>query len=176
MNSDFHVLNLAAYSTPEIFEDPHKDYVAFGEGNDFYSEIIEAFLNSPTTASCVQGVSNQIFGKGFDALDSNRKPAEFASFKSLFKPRDLKRVCLDYKLLGEAAFQVTYKGDKVVQVTHFNRETLRAEKCDDKGKINAYYYSPKWSEHRDGDKLTRIPVFGSGATNEIYIIRKYIPT
>lgn len=176
MNSDFHVLNLAAYSTPEIFEDPHKDYVAFGEGNDFYSEIIEAFLNSPTTASCVQGVSNQIFGKGFDALDSNRKPAEFASFKSLFKPRDLKRVCLDYKLLGEAAFQVTYKGDKVVQVTHFNRETLRAEKCDDKGKINAYYYSPKWSEHRDGDKLTRIPVFGSGATNEIYIIRKYIPS
>ena len=176
MNSDFHVLNLAAYSTPEIFEDPHQDYVAFGKNNDFYSEIIEAFLNSPTTSSVVQGVSNQIFGKGFDALDSSRKPDEYASFKSLFKARDLKRVCLDYKLLGEAAFQVTYKGQKVVQVTHFNRETLRAEKCDDKGKINAYYYSPKWSEHRDGDKLTRIPVFGSGATNEIYIIRKYIPS
>ena len=176
MNSDFHVLNLAAYQTPEIYEDPHSDYVGYGDHNDFYTELINAFLNSPTTNSIVTGVVGQIMGKGFSALDANRKPDEFASFKNLFKAKDLKRICMDYKLLGEAAFQVTYKGKKVVQVSHFNRETLRAEKCDDKGKINAYYYSPKWSEHREGDKLTRIPVFGSGAANEIYIIRRFIPS
>ena len=176
MNSDFHILNLAAYKTPEVYEDPHSDYVSFGDNNNFYQELIDAYLNSPTTNSIITGVVGQIYGKGFDALDSNRRPDEFASFKSLFKASDLKRVCLDYKLLGEAAFQVTYKGGKVAQVTHFNRETLRAEKCDDKGKINAYYYCPNWAEHKEGDKLTRIPVFGSGATNEIYIIRKHIPS
>ena len=176
MNSDFHILKLEAYKTPEIFEDPHRDFVSFGEGNDFYTQIIDAYLNSPTTNSIVTGVVGQIFGKGFSALDANRRPDEFASFKSLFKAKDLKRVCLDYKLLGEAALQVTYSGSKVVKVTHFNRETLRAEKCDHKGVINAYYYFPKWSEYQDGDKLTRIPVFGSGAKNEIYIIRRYIPS
>lgn len=176
MNSEFHVINLEAYKTPEIFEDPHRDFVSFGEGNDFYSEIINAYLNSPTTNSIVTGVVGQIFGKGFSALDASKRPDQFASFKNLFKAKDLKRVCLDYKLLGEAAFQVTYKGSKVDKVTHFNRETLRAEKCDDKGVINAYYYFPKWSEYQDGDKLTRIPVFGSGANNEIYIIRRYIPS
>ena len=31
MNSDFHVLNLAAYQTPEIYEDPHSDYVGYGD-------------------------------------------------------------------------------------------------------------------------------------------------
>jgi len=176
MNSDFHILKLEAYKTPEIFEDPHRDFVSFGEGNDFYSQIIDAYLNSPTTNSIVTGVVGQIFGKGFSALDANRRPDEFAAFKSLFKAKDLKRVCLDYKLLGEAALQVTYSGSKVVKVSHFNRETLRAEKCDHKGVINAYYYFPKWSEYQDGDKLTRIPVFGSGAKNEIYIIRRYIPS
>ena len=85
------------------------------------------------------------------------------SFKSLFKSKDLKKIALDYKLLGEAAIQVSYLQKKVVKVSHFNRETLRAEKCDDKGAINAYYYHPKWKDYKDGDKLTRIPAFGSGA-------------
>ena len=176
MNSDFHILNLEAYKTPEDYEDPHSDFVAFGDDNNFYQELIDAYLNSPTTNSIITGVVGQIYGKGFDALDSSRRPDEFAAFKSLFKAKDLKRICLDYKLLGEAAFQVTYNGSKVDKVTHFNRETLRAEKCDHKGVINAYYYFPKWDEYQEGDKLTRIPVFGSGAKNEIYIIRRHIPS
>ena len=176
MNSDFHILNLAAYKTPEVYEDPHEDFVAFGENNNFYQELIDAYLNSPTTNSIITGIVGQIYGKGFSALDASRRPDEFAAFKKLFKAKDLKRVCLDYKLLGEAAFQITYKGNKVEKVSHFNRETLRAEKCDYRGKINAYYYSPNWSEYREGDKLTRIPVFGSKAKNEIYIIRKHIPS
>ena len=176
MNSDFHVLKLEAYKTPEIYEDPHSDYVGYGENNDFYTEIIDCYLNSPTTNSIITGVVGQIYGKGFSALDANRRPDEFAAFKGLFKSKDLKRICLDYKLLGEAAIQVSYSGKKVVKVSHFNRETLRAEKCDDKGHINAYYYCPKWSEHKEGDKITRIPVFGSGANNEIYIIRRFIPS
>lgn len=176
MNSDFHILNLAAYKTPEVYEDPHEDFVAYGDDNNFYQELIDAYLNSPTTNSIITGVVGQIYGKGFDALDSNRRPDEFAQFKKLFKPKDLKRVCLDYKLLGEAAFQITYKGNKVDKVSHFNRETLRAEKCDHRGDINAYYYHPHWDEYRDGDKLTRIPVFGSGAKNEIYVIRRFIPS
>ena len=174
-NSDFHVLELSAYQTPEIYEDPREDYVSYGEDNNLYQDLIDAFLNSPTTGSIITGVSNQIYGKGFSALDSNRKPDEYAQFIGLFKAKDLKKICLDLKLLGEAAFQITYKGKRVESVSHFNRETLRPEKCDDKGKINAYYYCPKWVDHRQGDPLTRIPVFGSGATNEIYIIRRFIP-
>ncbi len=175
-NSDFHIVNLAAYQTPEIIEDVNEDFISWGDNNDFYSELIDVYLNSPTSHSIISGVVNQIVGKGFSALDSNRKPDEYAKFIQLFKKKDLKRIALDLKLLGEAAFQVTYNNKKVVDVSHFNRETLRAEKCDKKGKINAYYYHPKWSDYKKGDKLTRIPVFGSGASNELYIIRRHIPS
>lgn len=174
-NSNFHILELEAYQTPTIHEDPRDDFVSFGQDNNYYQEVIDAYLNSATTNSIITGVSNQIYGKGFSALDSNRRPDEYAQFKGLFKAKDLKKVCLDLKLLGEAAFQVTYKGKKVSAVSHFNRETLRAEKCDHRGKINAYYYFPKWEDYRNGDELTRIPVFGSGASNEVFIIKRSIP-
>ena len=175
MNS-LEVIQLEAYQTPEVIEDAKKDYVAFGTNNLFYDELIDVYLNSPTSHSTITGIVNQIVGKGLHAHNASKKPDEFAQFRSLFKAKDLKKIALDYKLLGEAAIQVSYLQKKVVKVSHFNRETLRAEKCDDKGAINAYYYHPKWKDYKDGDKLTRIPVFGSGAKNEIYIIRRHIPS
>jgi len=175
MNS-LEVIQLEAYQTPEVIKDAKKDYVAFGSGNSFYDELIDVYLNSPTSHSTITGIVNQIVGKGMHAHNASKKPDEFAQFRSLFKAKDLKKIALDYKLLGEAAIQVSYLQKKVVKVSHFNRETLRAEKCDDKGAINAYYYHPKWKDYKDGDKLTRIPVFGSGAKNEIYIIRRHIPS
>jgi hypothetical protein len=176
INSDFHIVNLSAYQTPEIVENPNEEFISYGEDNNYYQELIDAYLNSPTTGSIINGISNQIYGKGVNAHNASKKPNEYAQMKSLFKKKCLQKIAMDLKLLGEAAFQVIYKGKKVVSVSHFNRETLRAEKCDDKGKINAYYYHPNWSEYQNPDELTRIPVFGSGASNEIYIIRKFIPS
>ena len=51
-------------------------------------------------------------------------------------------------MLGQAAVQVIYNRSKtaIVKVVHHPMETLRAEKCDSKGTIRAYYYHPKWSE------------------------------
>lgn len=170
------MIQLESYQTPEVIEDTKKDFVAFGTDNGFYDQLIDVYLNSPTSHSSITGIVNQIVGKGLHAHNASMKPNEFANFKSLVKQKDLKKIALDYKLLGEASIQVSYLQKKVVKVSHFNRETLRAEKCDDKGAINAYYYHPKWSEYQDGDKLTRIPVFGSGSKNEIYIIRRHIPS
>ena len=170
------MIQLESYQTPEVIEDTKKDFVSFGTDNGFYDQLIDVYLNSPTSHSSITGIVNQIVGKGIHAHNASMKPNEFANFKSLVKQKDLKKIALDYKLLGEASIQVSYLQKKVVKVSHFNRETLRAEKCDDKGAINAYYYHPKWSEYQDGDKLTRIPVFGSGSKNEIYIIRRHIPS
>ncbi len=175
MNNNFHILELSAYQTPDAIEDPKEDFVSYGADNSFYHEIIDAYSNSPTSNSIITGVVNQIVGKGLHCHDADRKPNEYAKFKSLFKDKEFKRVALDLKLLGEAALQITYRGKKVAQISHFNRETLRAEKCDKNGKINAYYYHPKWSDYSKGDKLIRIPTFGSGGKNEIYIIRRHIP-
>jgi len=95
---------------------------------------------------------------------------------SLLKKKDLFRVVQDFIILGEGAFQVTYNNQrKIKKLTYFPRQTLRAEKCNEKGEIDAYYYHRDWKEYNRNDKLKRIPVFGtSKEQNELFIVKKYV--
>ena len=116
-----------------------------------------------------------VYGKGLDGLDSNRKPEQYASMKILLKPKDVKRVISDRKKLGMGALQVTYKGKKVDEVTHFPMETLRAGICNEDGEVDKWYYHPDWINRQRSDKLIEFPVFGStnGKRSEIYVIQSY---
>ena len=129
-------------------------------------------MDSTTNNAVINGVVNLIYGKGIDATDSNEKPEQYAQMKSLLKPNDLRCVAQDLKLLGEASFQITYNKNKISAITHFPRETLRAEKMNDKGEIKNYYYAPDWSKVTRNTKLKKFPVFGSGSQNEIYIVKR----
>ena len=171
---NLHLIQLGQYERPTITEERNKDWVSIGDNNDYYQSLIDAYMDSTTNNAVINGVVNQIYGKGLDATDSAEKPDQYAQMKSLIKPHDLRNVCQDLKLLGEAAFQITYNGSKISSITHFPRETLRAEKMNDKGEIKNYFYSADWSKVNRNTKLKKFPVFGSGAQNEIFIIKRYV--
>ena len=171
-----HVVNLSSYNKPQVKEDKKKDWVAYGSDNNYYGYLINLYTNSTTNNAIINGVSNMIYGKGLDALDSSTKTNEYAALRSIFHNDCLKKVSLDLKLLGEASFQVLYKYSKVVRAEHFPRQTLRAEKCNDDGEIEAYYYFHDWSKIKSNDKPQRISAFGygNGKEPEIKIIKKYV--
>jgi hypothetical protein len=171
---NLHLIQLNQYERPTITEERNRNYVSIGDNNDYYQNLIDCYMNSTTNQSVINGVVNQIYGKGLDATDSNKKPEQYAQMKSLIKNDCLRKVCQDLKLLGEASFQVTYTGNKISAITHFPRETLRAEKMNDKGEIKNYYYAPDWTKVQRNSKLKKFPVFGSGAQNEIYIVKRYV--
>jgi hypothetical protein len=174
--SNFHILNLSAYNSPTITESKNKDFVEYGEDNNYFQYLIDRFLYSNTNHAIITGVANMIYGKGLDATDSNRKPNEYAQMVSIVKKDCLRKVSLERKLLGMAAMQIIYLNGKVKSVEHFPMHTLRAEKCNEKGEIEAWFYHHDWSNYRKGDKLLRIPAFGfgNGKEVEIYIIKPYI--
>ncbi len=171
---NLHLIQLNQYERPIITEEKNRDWIGIGEHNDYYQNLIDAFMDSTTNNAVINGIVDRIYGKGLDATDSHKKPEEYANMKSILKKKDLRRVCQDLKLLGEGAFQVTYQGNKIKSITHFPRETLRAEKCNEDGDIEAYYYSADWKDVTRNTKLKRFPVFGSGAQNEIFIVRRYV--
>ena len=171
---NLHLIQLNEYQRPVITEEKNRDWIGIGENNDYYQSLIDAFMDSTTNNAVINGIVDRIYGKGLDATDSHKKPEEYANMKSILKKKDLRRVCQDLKLLGEGAFQVTYQGKKIKSITHFPRETLRAEKCNEEGDIEAYYYSADWKEVTRNTTLKRFPVFGSGAQNEIFIVRRYV--
>ena len=175
--NNVHLVELSQYEKPVITEEKNRDWVGIGEENNYYQDLIDAYMNSTTNRSVITGIGQQIYGRGLDATDSNKKPEQFAQMKGLLKPDCLRKVCLDLKMLGEASLQVSYKGKKVASVSHFPRETLRAEKMNDKGRIENYYYAPDWTKVTQATELTKMPVFGSkNSGNEIYVIKKYIPS
>ena len=174
--NNVHILSLSAYNSPTITESKNKDFVEYGEDNNYFQYLIDRFLYSNTNHAIITGVANMIYGKGLDATDSNRKPNEYAQMISIVKKDCLRKVALERKLLGMAAMQIIYLNGKVKSVEHFPMHTLRAEKCNDKGEIEAWFYHHDWANYRKGDKLLRIPAFGfgNGKEVEIYIIKPYI--
>ena len=171
---NLHLIQLGAYERPSITEERNKNWVSIGDNNDYYQCLIDAYMDSTTNQAVINGVSNLIYGKGLDATDSSEKPEQYAQMKSLIKPDCLRNVSQDLKLLGEAAFQVTYNKNKISAITHFPRETLRAEKMNEKGEVKNYFYSADWTKVNKNTKLKKFPVFGSGAQNEIYIVKRYV--
>jgi hypothetical protein len=173
---NLHILNLASYNRPKITEDKRKNWVNYGDDNNYYQYLIDLYTNSTTNHSIINGVSNMIYGKGIDATDSNTKTEEYAALKSIFSNTDLKNVVLDLKLLGEGSFQIIYEKGKVIKAEHFPRQTLRAEKMNEYGKIEAYYYFYDWSKLKPNSKPERIAAFGcgNGKEPEIKIVKKYV--
>jgi len=175
MESNVHLVELNEYQRPEVTEVVNRDWVGIGADNMYYQAVIDAYMDSTTNSAVINGIVDQIYGKGLDATDSNKKPDQYAKMRSLLSSKDLKNVCQDLKLLGEGAFQISYSKGKMAKISHFPRETLRPEVCNEDGDIEAYYYAADWSKVRKSSKLKRIAVFGSGEQNELYIIRRYVP-
>lgn len=174
MNS--YILNLSAYTSPTISESKKGDFVEYGADNNYFQFLIDRYLYSTTNNAIISGCANMIYGKGISALDGNRKPDEYAKMISMIKPQALKKLALERKLLGMGALQVGYNKGEVSFIDHFPMHTLRAEKCNDKGEIEAWYYHPDWANKKPNDELKRIPAFGFGNKKdvEIFIVKPYL--
>ena len=178
MESNIRLINLASYTTPQVSENPRLSWVEYGDDNDFFRYLIDLYNGSPTNNAVITGIVDMIYGKGIDASNASDNPAGYIELKRLIQPEQLKRVVNDYYMLGNAAFQVIYTADKskIAEVYHMPVETLRAEKCNEEGEIEAYYYAYDWSKVRNKTQAERIPAFGYGAAGdkvEILYMRPY---
>ena len=173
-------VNLSSYVLPEIKEETGKfNYVKFGENNDYFQILIDRYVGSPTNHAIINSISQQIYGKGLNATDANKKPEEYAMMIRMFSKECVRRLCTDLKMLGQCSAQLIYSKNrtKIVKVQHLPVETLRAEKADENGKIPAYYYHKNWADLKQGEQPRRIPAFGmSQEPIEIFYIKPYKPS
>tara|TARA_R110000824_G_scaffold98305_2_gene234564 strand:- start:1211 stop:3031 length:1821 start_codon:yes stop_codon:yes gene_type:complete len=174
------IVTLSSYTSPKVVESSTNEWVGFGADNNYFQYIIDRYNGSATNNAAINGISQMIFGKGLDALNSSKNPESYARMISLLKKDDVRKNCYDLKLTGQTAIQVVFSnnGTKVEKVTHFPIETLRAEKCgEDDDKVNAYFYHPDWTNIKPSDVPLRIPAFNSKPNGhhdiEILYIKPY---
>lgn len=175
--SNIRFVNLSSYTTPQVKEYRDKDWVAYGEDNNYFQYLIDRYNGSATNNAIINGISELIYGKGLDASNSSQKPDEYAQMKSLFHKDCMRKVSADLKMMGQCAFQVIYSKDhqKITEVYHMPVESLRAEKCNEEGDVEAYYYAKDWDAVQNKKETPiRIPAFGfSNEGIEILYVRPY---
>jgi len=170
-------VNFSSYTTPVVKEVQGKDYVEYGDNNDYFGYLIDRYNGSPTNNAILNSLMDMTFGKGLDATDSAKKPSEYAAMRGLFTKACLQKVVADYVMMGQCSMQVVYSQDHnmIVEVQHIPVETLRAARCNEDGEIEAYYYAKDWEDVK-GRRETpvRIPAFGKSREGlEILYIKPY---
>jgi hypothetical protein len=169
-------VDLASYTTPEVKEQKNRDWVEYGADNNYFQYLIDRYNGSPTNNAAINGISQMIYGRGIDATDSNLKPEQYAMMRRLLSDSCVMKLSNDLKLFGQAAIQVIYNAEHsaIVEADHFPVETLRPEKCNEDGEIEAYYYTGDWSELKPSEQPERIPAFGFSQEGlEILYIKPY---
>lgn len=166
MSNNIHFVQLADYQAPKSIEQKNKDWVEFGDKNNHFEYLIDRFNNSVTNNAVINNIVKLAYGKGLKAKDAKLKPTQWANAISVFKKGAIKKAFMDFKVTGNYAFQVGFKSGKIIFVEHIPIQLLRAEKCNEKGEIEAYYYSDNWS---DTKKFVpkRIPAFGTSGDIQI---------
>jgi hypothetical protein len=176
-SSKVHVVNFSSYTTPVVKEVQGKDYVEYGDNNDYFGYLIDRYNGSPTNNAILNSLMDMTFGKGLDATDSAKKPSEYAAMRGLFTKACLQKVVADYVMMGQCSMQVVYSQDHnmIVEVQHIPVETLRAARCNEDGEVEAYYYAKDWNDVSSRkETAVRIPAFGTSREGlEILYIKPY---
>jgi hypothetical protein len=180
--SNIKVVNLSnegGYILPKVTESSRsrRAWVEFGieSTDDFFPELITSYETSPTNQAAIDSSTDLIYGKGIKAKD--RLDLEEYLYK-LTTDDEIRKICFDYKLFGNAAIQCVFGDDRqqIIGFYHIPVDTLRAEKVNEQGEIPGYYYSPDWNNKRIDPKY--IPAFGQNQyENDVQIIyfKRYSP-
>ena len=103
-NSEISFIDLSSYTTPEIKEEANRDWVSFGEDNNYFQFLIDRYNGSCTNNAAINGIAQQIYGKGLNATNANKKPQEYAKMMSMFKKDTIRKICYDQKIAGKSHF------------------------------------------------------------------------
>ena len=174
----FSIVNLGTQDLPRVFEDTKTRYqwVPFGVfgQDDFFQSVTLAHNTSTTTAACVEGIADLIYGKGL--YSKNESLNEI--LQKIIPQEETKRVTFDLKLYGNAAYQVYWDDThtKVIKFYHVPVQYLRAEKLYNEPKIENFYYCTDWLDQRAVKNKKKLPAFGtSNEKCEILYIKNYSP-
>ena len=169
-------LQLSNYIRPEIKEIQGKKWVLNGRNNEFYKTIIDAYNGSTTNSAIIDSYANFIYGKGIDSNEKLTKPKEWSALNTIFDKKELRKICKDFEMFGEASVEVKYLNNEVKKVYHIAKERVAPEVANEDGDITGYWYSYDFSNVQKY-KPERYDAFGfgsgSGERSEIYIIRDY---
>lgn len=157
------VIKLENQKIPEFKQVKGKDWIYWGEENNYPDYLIGLFMRSSTHNAIVTGKVNYILGNGWTANkkglsvneqaklnDFLRKINEYETLNELSE-----KVFLDFELFNAVALEVIWdKGKRNFTLNHLPINKLRTNEDESK-----YYYSKDWTERTQSEEKTGLKEF-----------------
>jgi hypothetical protein len=159
------VLKFADSKIPVFKETRSKDYIEYGEKNDYPEYLTYLFNKSAKHNAILTGKANYIFGKGFENGDFtvNRLGESLNDIS--------KKAILDIEIYGGFRLEIIWnRGKKISEIYHVDYSSIRV------GKNGGFYYREKWEQYNKGEEK-EIPAFDPSTPtgNQIYAYNEYRP-
>ena len=169
------LIQLNNYIRPEVKEVNSKEYVMNGDKNSFYQYIIDRYNGSPTNRTIIDSYSKFIYGKGLYSKEQASKAMQFANALSILSKKDLKNICQDYVLFGEASMELIYDKSKLIKIKHVPKNQILPNKMNDEGDIQLYWFSQDFNNTRKYPPREIESFYFKKETtkNAIYVISNY---
>jgi len=144
--SSVKMLHLSKYVRPVIKEDSSKSWVMNGPKNSFYQYLLDRYNGSPTNRAIIDSYTKFIYGKGLMSKQQANKAMQFATIMKVLSKNDLRAVCADYSIFSEAAFEIIYKGGKIVALKHVPKNMVLPSKLNEDGNIESWWFSRDFNQ------------------------------
>ena len=126
------------YEVPEPVEKTGKDYVSYGESNQFPQQLLSMVDDCSLLQTLIQTTCDYIYGDGVTGVD----PEAIVNDKDETMEEVIKKVIYNYITFGAASIQVLRNpyGD-IKKLVALNTENIRLNEDEDK-----IFYTSKWSK------------------------------
>lgn len=161
----FIVLKFADSKIPVFKEARNKDYIKYGEDNDYPDYLTHLFNKSAKHGAIVSGKAFYIFGEGYENGDVvvNRLGETL---------NDVSKKCiLDIEIYGGFRLEIIWNAcGKVQEIYHVDYTTIRV------GKNGGYYFKECWDTN-NRDEEVFMPAFNPNAPfgSQLYAYNEYRP-
>ena len=142
--SDIKLITLSNYIRPPVKVNVTKKWVLNGVKNSFYDYINDRLKGSPTNASIIHSYAELVYGRGLDF--SNRGSVQdWAKLQTILRPKELRKIILDYVVYNEFSFQVIKnKGKGLHSIEHLAKQSVVPNVENDEMEIESYWFSKDW--------------------------------
>jgi hypothetical protein len=170
---------ISTYTIPVFEKDKNKDYVNYGEDNNYPQYLVNLFNRSAKHNAILTAKQKYTYGRGLkikEGLVTDQaikaqaflvRPNSFETLSDIFN-----KTVLDKRLYGGYALQIVWSklSGKVAQVYHMDFAKIRSNVDN-----TSFYYADDWSDYRP--KVTEFDAFNPEKREGVQILyyREYRP-
>lgn len=176
-------VKLNSYEIPQFKEVKGKEWVQYGEKNDFPNMLLDLYDNAPKHRAIIDGKADLLAGKGWTAnnkLISALTAAKLVDFTQTINPSEslfelTKKLFIDHEIFGGYYVQVIYNNLRTdFDLYHVDFSKIRTNKSEDK-----FFYSNDWKAYNQSEDKTGFKVIEKFDPNKkqsgIFYYKKYRP-